>query len=430
MAFHVFLSHIWSSGQDQVAIIKRKLQLMLNSCEIFLDVDNLDDISQLEYQLTSSQCFLIFLSSGYFFSPSCLREFDCALKHHKPFILVHEKDEAKGGASLAALRADCESKGRDAGPVFDEGPGIITWHRANAFQLVSLKLIAEQMLAFTPVYEKQSTRQPKLYVRGELDARTLELRQKVRLYASNNNPGARVVATEFAARLKHGKELLTIATELPESLQKLLPSAAGASPRRAGSSTPKRRGSSAALIRRASSEALKRASGVVPVAAQLAHTATDQNMNSTSHPDGQITHMMLYLNDKTFVGELGQVLVEEVTLAHDNGIEVVLAHEADPDCGGCPFGRFFEITPEHLIHEYDIYKKIAVALYPDAHRQCSFALLAKEFGAVARRGKGVNAAMRACKRIQRAPSCLRSSTSRVEDSRRRSEATPRFSQSK
>ena len=49
--------------------------------------------------------------------------------------------------------------------------------------------------------------------------------------------------------------------------------------------------------------------------------------------------VMLYLNDKTFVGELGQDLAEEVTLAQDNGIEVVLAHESDPDCGGCPFGR-------------------------------------------------------------------------------------------
>mmetsp|Transcript_3860 Transcript_3860/g.10067 ORF Transcript_3860/g.10067 Transcript_3860/m.10067 type:complete len:239 (-) Transcript_3860:1605-2321(-) len=33
--YHLFLSHIWSSGQDQVAVIKRKLQLLLPQCRIF-----------------------------------------------------------------------------------------------------------------------------------------------------------------------------------------------------------------------------------------------------------------------------------------------------------------------------------------------------------------------------------------------------------
>ena len=40
--YHLFLSHTWNSGQDQVAVIKRKLQLMLPGCQIFLDVDDLD----------------------------------------------------------------------------------------------------------------------------------------------------------------------------------------------------------------------------------------------------------------------------------------------------------------------------------------------------------------------------------------------------
>ena len=35
--FHLFLSHCWSSGQDQAANIKRKLQLVLPGCQIFLE---------------------------------------------------------------------------------------------------------------------------------------------------------------------------------------------------------------------------------------------------------------------------------------------------------------------------------------------------------------------------------------------------------
>jgi len=43
--YHVFVSHIWSSGQDQAALIKRQLQLLLPGVDVFLDVDDLVKIS-------------------------------------------------------------------------------------------------------------------------------------------------------------------------------------------------------------------------------------------------------------------------------------------------------------------------------------------------------------------------------------------------
>ena len=46
--FHLFLSHVWGSGQDQAAVIKRQLQLCLPGVSVFLDVDDLNDISALE----------------------------------------------------------------------------------------------------------------------------------------------------------------------------------------------------------------------------------------------------------------------------------------------------------------------------------------------------------------------------------------------
>lgn len=36
MHYHLFLSHIWSSGQDQAANIKRMLQLLLPGVKVFL----------------------------------------------------------------------------------------------------------------------------------------------------------------------------------------------------------------------------------------------------------------------------------------------------------------------------------------------------------------------------------------------------------
>ena len=37
--YHIFLSHVWRSGQDQVAGIKVALRSLVPSCSIFLDVD-------------------------------------------------------------------------------------------------------------------------------------------------------------------------------------------------------------------------------------------------------------------------------------------------------------------------------------------------------------------------------------------------------
>ena len=47
-SYHLFLSHIWSSGQDQMATVKRELQLLLYGVRVFLDVDDLEEIGQLD----------------------------------------------------------------------------------------------------------------------------------------------------------------------------------------------------------------------------------------------------------------------------------------------------------------------------------------------------------------------------------------------
>ena len=46
--WHLFLSHIWSTGQDQNATIKRQLCLLLPGVSVFLDVDDLKSIGELE----------------------------------------------------------------------------------------------------------------------------------------------------------------------------------------------------------------------------------------------------------------------------------------------------------------------------------------------------------------------------------------------
>ena len=54
--WHLFLSHIWGTGQDQCATIKRQLCLLLPDASIFLDVDDLKSIDALEEYVEVSVC--------------------------------------------------------------------------------------------------------------------------------------------------------------------------------------------------------------------------------------------------------------------------------------------------------------------------------------------------------------------------------------
>ena len=149
--WHLFLSHIWGTGQDQCATIKRQLTLLLPGVSIFLDVDDLKNIGALEEYIGASAVVMIFVSKGYFTSKNCVREVRATVDREKPIALMH--DPVRGGAALEAMKEEaaaskvCPDELR--GQVFD-GRDVITWHRIKEFQLVSLKLLAEQLLLGCP----------------------------------------------------------------------------------------------------------------------------------------------------------------------------------------------------------------------------------------------------------------------------------------
>ena len=197
MRYHLFLSHIWSSGQDQVATIKRQLQLLLPGARIFLDVDDLQEIAKLEEYVEQSQCILIFLSRGYFFSTNCLREIDHALQLNKPLVLVHETDLSHGGAELETLISDCKSKDRMG--VFERQTTILQWHRQYDFQLETLKEIAAALLQ---AGMRRATKPPELYIPNEITSQRMVWEHKTQCYVSPCNIGAAAVAQELKDRYK------------------------------------------------------------------------------------------------------------------------------------------------------------------------------------------------------------------------------------
>ena len=129
---------------------------------------------------------MIFVSKGYFKSINCLREADCTVAKGKHIALMH--DPVKGGAPLEVIK-EHECPEHLLGPIFMCPDGVtarpvITWHRIKDFQLVSLKLLTEQMLLGCATYA--NLLELPLYLPGEISGRKLMFSKKVRLACSCN----------------------------------------------------------------------------------------------------------------------------------------------------------------------------------------------------------------------------------------------------
>ncbi|KAL1508111.1 hypothetical protein AB1Y20_007703 [Prymnesium parvum] len=377
MSFHLFLSHAWVSAQDQVAVIKRQLQLMLRGAQIFLDVDDLEDTGKLEEYVARSQAVLVFLSKGYFFSHNCIRELECALELKKQLILVHEADTTKGGAPLAELRVECCSgcpKAVDAIFACEHPP--IAWLRVAEFQRLTLKLIAELMLQASPAFKGRSySPGGMLYFMGEVRLSELVLASPVKIYASRNNPGSATFMREFVGRLstrtsRSSSALSNMLNVVHLQPTALMPPLRSSSMKSSSSRRFSDRISEAAnRFRRASVQQAVRAS------LQLVRVRSP-----TVELDG-FTHMLLYLNGEAFVGRQGMVLADELRQALRVGLNILLVHENDPSRDACPFDTFFTTTPLDLISN-GLYKKIAIPMYAEPHRTVSQIKVLQELGGI------------------------------------------------
>ena len=107
LSFHLFISHVWSTGQDQARAIKQLLQQSLPGCRIFLDVDDLEDISQLEDKVDASAAIVVFISAAYFGSRNCMRELKHSVLRGKQLILVRETSQSHGAIPLEEAMAQC-----------------------------------------------------------------------------------------------------------------------------------------------------------------------------------------------------------------------------------------------------------------------------------------------------------------------------------
>ena len=215
--FHTFLSHVWGTGQDQMRIVKQRLREMIPEMNVFLDVDDLVQIGNLEGYIECSSTVLIYCSAGYFESKNCLRELLAATKRGKPLIALIDSDQSHGGLSVEEVRRKLDQVHlRYAGWGFEEAAPHgqllhgylfaqepIEWTRIGHFQDVTMRLIAERVLlaADMPAIVGNT------YVDRELvcvELSPLPPPDKgctYHVYCSPHNPGAAALISEVADTL-------------------------------------------------------------------------------------------------------------------------------------------------------------------------------------------------------------------------------------
>jgi hypothetical protein len=391
--FHLFLSHVWSTGQDQVLSIKKELQLLVPSVKIWLDVENLQNVADLEANISSSDMTLMFLSGGYFSSWNCLREVRHATFVHcsghsaaesteqarlsfestrqseargranthrgqlgiplggSRLILVRETDEQyHGGLPKTEILAQCPRKIGCADHVFkfvascpeccDCQIDIQAEVRAHAnrpggvvdwIRFKDFKMISlKQIVQQMLVAAHPGGGGHELSIPGELSSTSWSLRTQ---------PQTRVL-------LHSGCHL---SDELPGLLQTVLP------------------GIVVVFLD----------GGVGAVPQPLADAAGQAGGRTTQQQLVVVVHDKCFENDR---------VVSSLEFALTNKIPVVLLHEADADFQGCPFGSVIGQCPPKLstiagFGGAKIFDPIAVQWSRGAHQAVSIRLLAKSLGA-------------------------------------------------
>ena len=311
---HLFISHIWTTGQDQARVLQSRLQAILPGLLIWLDVEDLKDISALEQYIDQVQAIAILITNGYFGSKNCMRELVQCVSTSKPLMAIAERDPAHGGLTEGEARQQCmASQTKFAAWGFDAGTSAhtladallnskppIVFERVGVFQQAMLRLIVQRL-----------TPQREIYLPGEVGSgrpyRLASPKGTHHIWCSKHNPGA---------------------TEMLEELQ------------RSG-----------------------RITGDLLITTDSLETAD---------------HLLLYLNSATWADDARRdQLTSDIRAALQTGRPLQLLHQTDEAHGGVPFSHFFgpNVTPPELL-QLKIYASIAVPMQAGAYRSVCLGLFA------------------------------------------------------
>jgi hypothetical protein len=372
-SFHVFMSHVWGTGQARTHAITRKMQLFFPGLKVWLDVDELQDISKLEDSVAESAVFVLFYSKHYFQSKNCRREIYAAIKLDKPIILLYKGDESV----LEEMQEECTNNclgvedGTDSPPaalilqtllgigndvqqnnvsidsssiIMDNGP--IEWLNEGSFSAASLNRIYTRVLYNLPYYKRYPNEllDQGITVPGELGPVHLHSPINILVHASNEG------CSDMVAELK---AMMLLPNEVDSDLMNILNATSYLQARDTKNNHDVNSNDNMVNDR---------------------HTSEDReevhyNLPSSENVSARPTFFLLYLNRYTFEqGDNDQDQNELTSIIQscidDPNITIVLIHEKDLSRGGCEFADFFVKAPEELMKPPNcLFRNIAIPLY-------------------------------------------------------------------
>jgi hypothetical protein len=351
--FHVFMSHVWGTGQAKTHAITRKLQLFLPGLKVWLDVDELDDISKLEESVAETAVFILYYSKGYFKSKNCRREIYAAMKLDKPVILLYEGDESVLMEMEEECMSHCDSNNGEQdcpgavlilekllGHADPRMHGPIQWLNEGSFSAAAQKCIYSRILRNLPCYKRHPdllSEEQGIRVPGELGPISLE--SPINLIVCENNYGCSDVVEELKMILQNQGESASLITTIDARM---------------------------ILRKNAQQETDSLLDDNEDMSMSKAEIPHDPSLASPHIMDIP-TFFLLYLNDNTFEGsdqDQNQLTSIIQTCIDDSDISIVLVHEKDAAKGGCDFGDFFAHAPAELIKPpNNLFRDIAIPLY-------------------------------------------------------------------
>ena len=416
---HVFISHVWRSGQDQARSIKALLTGLLRELVVWLDVDDLDDISKLEQLVDTTDALLVFLSgsiieddagtfvevSDYYRSANALREIRHALKREKPIIYVRETDVRHGGVSYATHRNDCPA---DLLPHL-EAAEVIEWHRFREFREKSVLCILAPIVHAGGIVEGRGSyhrsQDDRIFVASDMNSKPIAFappsasQRRFHVYASAHNPGAMDLAEALAnkvAPLATGSggghhfrnrqiaELTLTADEasivLREAGSSIEVGSGGADGGDGGSLKRiwKLKSAVNLVTDRGSMQEMSQGSSVTerrPKRRFSIKLGASPNSSGRSAAEDNIPPVWLLLLDRhTHTGPHAAELHAELLRALKNDVMVLLAWETRQEKGGTDFDAIIRATPQPL-KAAGLYNELAVPVCGGAHLRVSHELL-------------------------------------------------------
>ena len=424
--YHLLIAYAWSSGQDQAKMIKQLLEEVLPGVRIFIDVDDMTDPAILEMEVEDSIRVLAFISSGFFESKTCLRQFAQAVRDQaaskegsdQKMFFVCESEHEKGMITEAqacseferarrkgerrwqrhcslvrkASRLDLEPPEWEGWPLPYEATeaarercsrlksvlrekihgGGILWQRDKGYQQASLLQIAEHLI-------KDQYGEP-AYIPGG------PLAEKVRLcetpqdgfnvYVSPNNAGALDFVYDELRQCFDGH--LSIAYSSAVLHEREVKRSEARETLFARSTISRVEGDSQGWTETAelnSGDNLRTSNRVAELSSRAVHNPTSHG-SSARHTS---CVFLLYLDERTWTSAHADQLRDEVEAqlrsAMNAGVEapILLVHERDTHTRSrhaIDFASFFTTTPHELI-KAGLYSRPALQLMEGQHRHRS-----------------------------------------------------------